>query len=94
VEAIETQSRTITLKKPDGTCVSVVAGPDIQRFAEVKLGDKVNARYSENVVVRVKPFGEPDVDTAVKGTTGSDRPCLGAREPSNRRSRPRSPTST
>jgi len=77
VEAIEAQSRTITLKKPDGTYVSVVAGPDIQRFAEVKVGDKVNARYYENVVVRVKPLGEPDVDTAVKGTTGSDQAMPG-----------------
>jgi Cu/Ag efflux protein CusF len=53
VEAIDTSTRTVTLKKPDGTFVSVVAGPDIKRLEEVKVGDKVNARYYENVVVRV-----------------------------------------
>jgi Cu/Ag efflux protein CusF len=71
VEAIEAQTRTVTLKKPDGTYVSVVAGPEVKRFDEIKLGDKVNARYYENVVIRMKRPGEPDVDTASRGTTGS-----------------------
>jgi hypothetical protein len=73
VEAIEAGSRTVTLKKPDGTFVSVVAGPDIKRFAEIKVGDKVNARFYENVVVRMKRPGEPDVDTSSGGTTGSQQ---------------------
>ena len=73
VEAIEAASRTITIKKADGTFVSVVAGPDIQRFAEVKVGDKINAKYYENVIVRLKKPGEPDVDSSVKATTGSEQ---------------------
>jgi hypothetical protein len=71
VEAIEVSTRTITLKKADGTFVQTVAPPDIKRFAEIKVGDKVNARYYDNVVVRLKKPGEPDVDTKAKGTTGS-----------------------
>ena len=73
VEAIEASSRTVTLKKPDGTFVTTVAGPDIKRFAEVKVGDKVNVRYYENVVIRVKQPGEPDVVSGAKGTTGSEQ---------------------
>jgi hypothetical protein len=73
VEAIEAGSRTVTLKKPDGTFVSVVAGPDIKRFAEIKVGDKVSARFYENVVVRMKRPGEPDVDTSSGGTTASQQ---------------------
>ena len=72
VESIEAASRTVTLKKPDGTFVTVVAGPDIKRFAEIKVGDKVSARYYENVVVRLKRAGEPDVDTATKATTPAE----------------------
>ena len=72
VEAVEVASRTITLKKPDGTFVQTIAGPDIKRFAEIKIGDKVNARFYENVVVRLKKPGEPDVDTGAKTTTPSD----------------------
>lgn len=73
VEAIETATRTVTLRKPDGTVVTTVAGPDVKRFAEIKVGDKVTARYYENVVIRVKRPGEPEVASAVKGTTGSEQ---------------------
>ena len=77
VEAIDAPTRTVTLKKPDGTFVTTVAGPDITRFAELKVGDKVNARYYENVVVRVKQPGEPDVVSSAKGTTGSEQALPG-----------------
>ena len=73
IEAIEASSRTLTLKKADGTFVTTVAGPDITRFAELKLGDTVNVRYYENVVVRVKRPGESDVVSSAKGTTGSEQ---------------------
>ena len=73
IEAIEASTRTVTLKKADGTFVTTVAGPDIARFAELKLGDTVNVRYYENVVVRVKQPGEPEVISGAKGTTGSEQ---------------------
>jgi hypothetical protein len=73
VEAIEASTRTVTLKKPDGTFVTIVAGPEIKRFDEIKLGDKVTAKYYENVIVRLKKPGEPDVNTGVAATTGSEQ---------------------
>jgi hypothetical protein len=73
VEAIELSTRTVTLKKPDGTFVQTVAGPDIQRLGEIKIGDTVNVRYYENVIVRLKQPGEPDVVSGAKGTTGSEQ---------------------
>jgi hypothetical protein len=77
VEAIEAASRTVTLKKPDGTYVTTVAGPEIKRFGEIKIGDKVTARYYDNVVVRLKRPGEPDVDTGGKATTPSEQAMPG-----------------
>ena len=77
VEAIEVASRTVTLKKADGSYVTTVAGPDVARFAEVKIGDTVNVRYYENVVVRVKRPGESDVVSSTKGTTGSEQALPG-----------------
>jgi len=77
VESIDPATRTVTLKKPDGTYVQVVAGPDIKRFDEIKAGDKVNARYYENVVIRVKRPGEPETLSQVKGTTGSEQTMPG-----------------
>ncbi len=77
IEAIEASSRTLTLKKADGTFVTTVAGPDIKRLEELKLGDTVNVRYYENVIVRVKRPGEPDVVSSAKGTTGSEQALPG-----------------
>ena len=71
--------------------MTTVAGPEIKRFAEVKIGDKVTAKYYENVIVRVKKPGEPDVDSKAAGTTGPDRQLPVAPKPSSGRSRPRSP---
>jgi len=77
IEEIEAGSRTVTIRKPDGTFVSVVAGPEIKRFSEVKVGDTVNARFYENVVIRLKRPGEPEVDNASKATTGSGQAMPG-----------------
>jgi hypothetical protein len=71
VEAIDAKNRSITLKRPDGTFVGTVAGPEVKRFAEIKVGDKVSARYYENVVLRLLAPGERGVDTASRTTTPS-----------------------
>ncbi len=77
VEAIEASTRTVTIKKSDGTFVSTVAGPDVARFSELKIGDKITAKYIDNVVVRVKHPGEADVDTGAKSTTPSGQSLPG-----------------
>ncbi len=77
VEAIEAGSRTLTLKKPDGTFVTTVAGPEITRFSEIKIGDKVTARYYETIVIMMKPNSQPGVDTTAKATTGSGQAMPG-----------------
>lgn len=77
VEAIEASTRTLTLRKPDGTFVTMTAGPDITRFGEIKVGDKVNARYHENVVVRLKQPGESEVDSSSRATTPSEQALPG-----------------
>lgn len=78
VEAIEAQSRTVTLKKADGTFVTVVAGPEVKRFEELKVGDKITARFYENLVLRMKQPGEADVDSAAKATTPAVKDLPGA----------------
>jgi hypothetical protein len=73
IEAIEASTRTVTLKKPDGTYVQTVAPADVKRFAELKVGDTVNVRYYENVIIRLKQPGEPDVVSGGKTTTPSEQ---------------------
>jgi Cu/Ag efflux protein CusF len=72
VEAIDQSTRKVTLKEPDGTYTMVTAPPEMKRFSELKVGDKITARYYENIVIRLKAPGEKDVDTdsdaATRGT--------------------------
>ena len=84
VEAIEASTRAITLKKPDGTFVTTVAGPEVKRFAEIKLGDKVTARYYENLILRMKHPGEPDVDSYGASATPSGQVLPGGTKATQR----------
>jgi Cu/Ag efflux protein CusF len=84
VEAIDAPNRMVTLKKSDGTFVTVVAGPDITRFGEVKVGDKVTARFYENLVVRLKHPGESEVDSKIKSTTPAEQTLPGGTKASQR----------
>jgi len=77
VEAIESSTREVTLKKTDGTYVVIVVGPDIKRFDEVKVGDKVTAKYYDSVIVRLKKPGEADVAMKATATTGSQQALPG-----------------
>jgi hypothetical protein len=69
VEAIETSTREVTLKKSDGSYTVAQVGKDIKRFDTLKIGDKVTARYYDNIVLRLKAPGEPDTDTQSAATT-------------------------
>jgi Cu/Ag efflux protein CusF len=77
VQAIDPSTRTVTIKKADGTVVSTVAGPEIKRFEEVKVGDTITARYYENIVLRLKQPGESEVASATRGTAGSNQELPG-----------------
>jgi Cu/Ag efflux protein CusF len=69
VEAIEASTRTVTLKGPQGNYVDVVAPPEMTKFSNIKVGDKVTARYYENIVLRVQKPGEKPVDTDATSVT-------------------------
>jgi len=69
VEAIEASTRTVTLKGPQGNFVDVVAPPEMTKFSSIKVGDKVTARYYENIVLRVQKPGEKPVDTDATSVT-------------------------
>jgi len=69
VEAIQPSTRTVTVKKPDGTYDVLYVPEAIERFDTLKIGDKVTARYYENVVLQVKPAGEKPVDRSGSAVT-------------------------
>src|ERR1700722_6477614 len=45
VETVDAKTRQILLKRDDGKFVTLVAGPDVRNFAQIKPGDRVYARY-------------------------------------------------
>jgi hypothetical protein len=69
IEAIDHATRTLTLKDKDGIYETLQAGPEMKRFAELKVGDTITARYYDNVVVRLKKPGEPAVDVDAVSVT-------------------------
>ena len=77
VEAINATTRTLTMKGPKGNYLDIVVPDSVQRFSAIKVGDTLTARYYENLVIRKKQPGEPDVDTSGEGVTkgGIDKPA-------------------
>jgi len=77
VEAIERASREVTLKKPDGTFTTIHVPEGIKRFDTLKIGDKVTAKYYENVVLNLKAPGDKAVDSASAAVTRADNQAAG-----------------
>jgi Cu/Ag efflux protein CusF len=70
--AIDSTNRMITLKGEDGMIDSIYAGPDVQRFNELKVGDKVTFRYYESVVYAIQqPGATPPAPAATAITRGT-----------------------
>ena len=57
IVAIDYQARLITLKDKDGLAETVYAGPEVQRFAELKVGETVTFRYYESIVYQIQKPG-------------------------------------
>lgn len=57
IVAIDQANRIVTLKDKDGFTDSLYAGPEVQRFNELKVGDVVTFRYYESVVHQIHKAG-------------------------------------
>lgn len=78
VTKIDAETRTITLKNKDGE-TSVVAGPEVKNFAEIKVGDHFDVVYEMAVaveLVKVKNPGAPSeqVTTSTATAPQGDKP--------------------
>jgi hypothetical protein len=77
VEAIDSGRRQVTVKKPDGNYDVLYVPASVTKFDTLKVGDKVTARYYENMVLRVAPPGSAPRDEASAGVTRSDTGAAG-----------------
>ncbi|HEY6364368.1 MAG TPA: hypothetical protein VI585_06205 [Candidatus Binatia bacterium] len=59
VEAIDYDKRTVDLKGPKGKVVTLKVGPEAKNFNQVKVGDRVTAKYFESTAIAVRKSGEP-----------------------------------
>jgi hypothetical protein len=72
VEAIDYDKRTVDLKGPNGNVVTLKVGPEAKNFNQVKVGDRVTARYLDSIAIQARkpnepPFAESAVQVARKG---------------------------
>ena len=65
IQAIDTTTRSITLRDETGVEDTYVAGPEVQRFDELKVGDTIKMTYYESVFLQVRKAG------GAAGTTGA-----------------------
>ena len=69
VEAVNSSTRTITLKGPKGNYVDIYVPESVTKFPAIKVGDKITARYYDNIVLRLKAPGDKSVDSGTEGVT-------------------------
>lgn len=71
VEAVDQSNRVLTLKMEDGEYENITIPEGVRRFDEIKVGDTLQVRYYDNVTIRLKEPGEPDVNDAEIGVAPS-----------------------
>lgn len=57
ITAIDAATRAVTLKGPQGRELSVVAGPEVKNFAQLKVGSTVNIKYAEALTLELRKGG-------------------------------------
>jgi hypothetical protein len=57
VTAVDYAARTATLKTEDGLVSTIPVGPEVKNFGQLKVGDKVQAKYSQALTVRLVKKG-------------------------------------
>lgn len=53
ITALDVATRDVTLKTDKGEEISFVAGPDVQRLADLKVGDRVEIQYYESLTLKL-----------------------------------------
>jgi hypothetical protein len=59
VEAVDQAKRTVTLKGPKGRTVTLTVPPEARNFDQVKVGDKLKAKYVDSIAIFVRKSSDP-----------------------------------
>ena len=72
ITAIDAKTRHITVRDEKGEVETVVAGPEVQRFNELKVGQRIRTTYYESLVFSAHPAKQaPKPSTATIDITSS-----------------------
>src|SRR5262245_40624202 len=77
IETIDQGKRAMNIRTADGKFVAVSVPGNVQNFDQLKVGDKISATYNNAVIVRLKPPGEPDVNTSESVAVGPNYQASG-----------------
>jgi hypothetical protein len=66
VETVDVPAGRLTLREPNGEIRLLHVPPDVLRLEGLRPGQTVRATWHDNIVVRVKPPGEPDADARTR----------------------------
>ncbi|OPY64647.1 MAG: hypothetical protein A4E57_03473 [Syntrophorhabdaceae bacterium PtaU1.Bin034] len=69
VQAIDKANRVVTLKSPDGKVFDVKVGEEVRNLPQVKVGDRVEAKYYQSVAVQVQKPGQAGGVTSTETMT-------------------------
>jgi hypothetical protein len=72
VEAVDVRARLLALRVAEGETITVIAAPQVQNLPQVKVGDRVEARYYQALAaeLRRRADGSGDVQPPVIETSG------------------------
>jgi hypothetical protein len=74
ITAIDKAKRAVTLKGPQGREKTIVAGPEVRNFDQLKIGDQVTVQYVEALVLELKKGSDPVVSRTDEVVGGAAKP--------------------
>src|SRR5437016_6893884 len=74
ITAIDAATRAVTLKGPQGKEITITAGPEVKNFAQMKVGDQVNAEYVEALTLELKKGSTAPVGRTDQAAAGAAKP--------------------
>lgn len=75
VIGVDAATRGVKLASEAGDTTQVICGPEVKNFAQIKVGDMVKVRYTENLTINVEAAGSAEMTT--ESSTGAAK--LGAK---------------
>ncbi len=74
VEAVDSATRTVTLKGPAGDIIKLAVGSEVQNFDQIRVGDLVVVRYLDSLTLELKKRGTANRERTERDVTERARP--------------------